>query len=73
MRMKNYTILALLALLLLSSCQKEFNSVYKSTDYRYKYEYAKESYDRGKYQRAVTLLQDLIVPMKGSQDAQECL
>ena len=70
MRMKNYTILALLALLLLSSCQKEFNSVYKSTDYRYKYEYAKESYDRGKYQRAVTPLQDLIVPMKGRQDAQ---
>lgn len=63
----------MLALLLLTGCQKEFNAVYKSTDYRYKYEYAKQCYAEGKYQRAVTLLQDLIVPLKGSQDAQEGL
>ena len=30
--------------LLLSSCAKEFNAVYKSTDYDYKYEFAKEIY-----------------------------
>ena len=71
--MKNISILTMLALLLLTSCQKEFNAVYKSTDYRYKYEYAKQCYAEGKYQRAVTLLQDLIVPLKGSQDAQESL
>ena len=72
-RMKNISILTMLALLLLTGCQKEFNAVYKSTDYRYKYEYAKQCYAEGKYQRAVTLLQDLIVPLKGSQDAQESL
>ncbi|MDY4409773.1 MAG: outer membrane protein assembly factor BamD [Prevotella sp.] len=71
--MKNISILTMLALLLLTGCQKEFNAVYKSTDYRYKYEYAKQCYAEGKYQRAVTLLQDLIVPLKGSQDAQESL
>ena len=71
--MKNISILTMLALLLLTGCQKEFNAVYKSTDYRYKYEYAKQCYAEGKYQRAVTLLQNLIVPLKGSQDAQESL
>lgn len=64
---------ALIPLMLLSGCAREFNSVYKSSDIKYKYEYAKESYALGKYQRAATLLQDLIIPEKGSQDAQECL
>lgn len=59
--------------LLLSSCAKEFNQVYKSQDFRYKYEYAKECFAMGKYDRASTLLQELIIPEKGSQDAQECL
>lgn len=66
-------IAALMPLMLLSGCAKEFNSVYKSSDIKYKYEYAKECYALGKYQRAASLLQDLIVPEKGSQDAQECL
>lgn len=66
-------VAAVSSLLLLTGCAKEFNTVYKSTDFRYKYEYAKESFALGKYQRATTLLQELIVPEKGSQDAQECL
>lgn len=71
--MKNIFILTLFALILLSSCAKEYNSVYKSQDYRYKYEYAKECYAEGKYSRAASLLQELIVPKKGSHDAEECL
>lgn len=71
--MKKTTMIALVSVLLLSGCAKEFNSVYKSKDFRYKYEYAKESFALGKYQRATTLLQELIIPEKGSQDAQECL
>lgn len=71
--MRKTAIMALVSLLLLSGCAKEFNSVYKSKDYRYKYEYAKECFALGKYQRATTLLQELIIPQKGSQDAQECL
>lgn len=59
--------------MLLCGCAKEFNSVYKSQDYRYKYEYAKECFASGKYSQASVLLQDLIIPKKGSADAQECL
>ena len=59
--------------LLLSSCAAEFNRVYKSTDYDYKYEYAKESFARGKYNQAISLLQELVTIKKGSDDAEECL
>lgn len=67
-------ILALFSVVLLfSSCAKEFNQVYKSADYRYKYEYAKECFANGKYTRAVTLLQELIVQAKGTAEAEESL
>lgn len=71
--MKRISIMLFLTALLFGSCAKEFNNVYKSTDFRYKYEYAKECYALGKYQRAASLLQELIVPQKGSHDAEECL
>ena len=71
--MKKTLIAACAALFLFNSCAKEFNLVYKSNDFRYKYEYAKECFAQGKYDRASTLLQELIVPEKGSADAQECL
>lgn len=38
--MKKAVLASLTAILLLSSCAKEFNAIYKSQDYRYKYEYA---------------------------------
>ena len=41
------------AVLLFSSCAQEYNRVYKSQDYTYKYEYAKECFANGKYSRAV--------------------
>lgn len=71
--MKKTLIAACAALFLFNSCAKEFNQVYKSNDFRYKYEYAKECFAQGKYDRTSTLLQELIVPEKGSADAQECL
>lgn len=71
--MKKTLFIGVVTLLLFGSCAHEFNQVYKSTDYRYKYEYAKECFASGKYTRAVTLLQDLIIPEKGGRDAQECL
>jgi outer membrane protein assembly factor BamD len=68
------TILFLgVAVLLFSSCAHEFNQVYKSPDYLYKYEYAKECYANGKYTRATTLLQELIVQLKGRNAEQESL
>ena len=59
--------------LLMTSCAGEFNRVFKSTDYSYRYEYAKQCFAEGKYQRAVSLLQDLITLKKGTDEAQESL
>lgn len=66
-------ILALGTMLLLSSCAGEFNKVYKSDDYAYKYEYAKQQFANGKNTRAIALLQELVTMEKGTQNAQECL
>ena len=66
-------ILILFLVVLMTSCAHEFNSVYKSSDYSYKYEYAKECFASGRYSNAVTLLQDLVMMKKGSEEAQECL
>ncbi|MGI6242460.1 MAG: outer membrane protein assembly factor BamD [Prevotella sp.] len=71
--MKKFVLMAFCVLLLFGSCAKEFNQVYKSPDYRYRYEYAKECFVNGKYTRAVTLLQGLIVQQKGTAEAQESL
>jgi outer membrane protein assembly factor BamD len=50
---------------LMASCAGEFNKVYKTSDYDYRYEYAKQMYAEGKYSRAATLLQDMITMKKG--------
>ncbi len=72
--MKKTIVLAVTALaLLFSSCAHEYNKVYMSNDTQYKYEYAKECFANGKWQRAVSLLTDLIVVQKGSENAQESL
>lgn len=59
--------------MLLTGCANEFNKVYKTTDNAYKYEYAKESFARGKYVRASTILQGLVTMQKGTDNAQESL
>ncbi len=71
--MKKHTATIIFSALLLSSCATEFNKVYKTTDNAFKYEYAKECFARGKFVRASTLLQDLILVQKGSDNGQECL
>lgn len=70
---KLFFISTICVALLFSSCANEFNAVYKSTDNNYRYEYAKESFFKGKYTRAITLLNDLIVVQKGTENAQESL
>ena len=69
---KFFPIIAVTALLL-TSCANEFNQVYRTTDYAYKYEYAKECFAKGRYTRANTLLQDLVTLQKGTDNAQESL
>lgn len=65
--------IALVAILTLGSCAREFNKVYRTTDTDFKYEYAKECYVQGKYSNAVTLLQDLVTIQKGTDNGQESL
>lgn len=58
---------------MLSGCSTQFNRVYKSPDYDYKYEYAKQCFAEGKFTQAITLLQELVTIKKGTDEAQECL
>lgn len=71
----NKKILAIMipAVLLFSGCAHEFNQVYKSQDTNYKYEFAKEAFANGKYTQASTLLEELIMVMKGTDNAEESL
>ena len=71
--MKKPLLIISTAALLLSSCAQEFNQVYKSDNVQYKYEYAKECCAKGKYVRAITLLQELVTLQKGTENAQESL
>lgn len=61
------------AIVLLASCRSEFNAVYKSSDYDYRYEYAKEQFARGKYDQASLLLGDMLSYTKGKENGEECM
>ena len=70
---KNIFIVALLAAALgLTSCG-EYYKLLKSTDYEYKYEAAKSYFAKGQYNRAATLLNELIAILKGTDKAEESL
>ena len=71
--MKKALVILSCAMILLSSCAAEFNRVYKSTDYDYKYEYAKQLFATHKFSQAITLLQELVQIKKGTDDGEECL
>lgn len=71
--MKNNIIISIFAVVLFSGCAHEFNQVYKSQDYNYKYEYAKECLAYGKYTQAITLLEELVTIQKGTDNAEESL
>lgn len=72
--MNKYIIFSIVSvLMLLTSCAKEFSAIYKSTDYSYRYEYAKEMYALGKNEKASLLFGDMVTVMKGTDNAEECL
>jgi outer membrane protein assembly factor BamD len=66
------TCILVVAATLFSSCG-EFTTVEKYGDPEYKYELAKASYVMGRYTHATDLFTELVVKMKGSGNAQECL
>jgi outer membrane protein assembly factor BamD len=71
--MKKSVIMLICALALFSSCVGEFTRVCKSTDYDYKYEYAKQLFATRKFNQAIILLQEVVQMKKGSEQAEECL
>lgn len=72
--MKRNIIIILLTALVMSSCSS-FTNLYKhkvkDKDYDYMYEAAKEYYAAGKYNLSITLLNDLITILKGSDRGEE--
>lgn len=70
--MKLKPIYFLLAAVLLSSCG-EYNKILKSTDQELKYTYAKKYFDEKKYERSITLLEELVPYFKGTSRAEESL
>ena len=73
MNMKCILSLSLGLVILLTGCASEFNSVYKTADNVYKYEYAKQCFAMGKFDNAATLLAELVTIQKGKTTAQESL
>lgn len=65
-------ILSILATVLLSSCG-EFNRVLKSPYPETKFTYAKKYFEEKKYGRAISLLEDIVPSMKGTDKAEESL
>ena len=70
--MKKTVLIFVLAASLFSSCG-EYNKLLKSTDYEYKYEAAKAYFAKGQYSRSITLLNELINILKGTDKAEESL
>jgi len=58
--------------ILLSACS-EYNKVLKNTNVMVKYEAAKKYFDKEKYSRAATLLEDVVPLLRGSAYAEEAL
>jgi len=71
--MKNLWITAVLASIAFTSCKTAYNEVYKTTDYDYKYEAAKEYYAAGQYTKCYQLLEDMVMMLKGTDKAEESL
>lgn len=57
---------------LLSGCG-EYTKVLKSRDVDYKFDYAKRAYDEKKYMQAITLLNEVIQPLRGGEKGEEAL
>ena len=62
----------MMSALFFSSCG-EYNRVLKSTDYEYRYSYAKKYFNEKKYTKSATLLEDLYQNFRGTAYAEESL
>ncbi|MDH6341519.1 outer membrane protein assembly factor BamD [Parabacteroides sp. PFB2-12] len=70
--MKKVILFLMMSTLFFSSCG-EYNRVLKSTDYEYRYSYAKKYFNEKKYTKSATLLEDLYQNFRGTAYAEESL
>ncbi len=70
--MKKVVLFLMMITLLFSSCG-EYNKVLKSTDYEYKYSYAKKYFNAKQYNKSATLLEELYPIFRNSSSAEESL
>lgn len=70
--MKRNIFFGLILASALVSCN-EFNNLLKTDDYDYKYEAAKGYYADGHYSRCAAIIEDMLLLLKGSPDAEESL
>jgi outer membrane protein assembly factor BamD len=68
MKMRKFAPVALVFLLLFSSCS-DYNKVVKSTDFEFKYKKALEYYEGGEYVKSSTLLKELLNVFRGTSRA----
>ena len=72
MRTYRHIIIVSALAILLTACG-EYNKVLKSSDYEYKYAYAKQAFEKKKYAQAYTILTDLVPVFRGTDKAEESL
>jgi len=70
--MKKVVSILMILTILLSSCG-EYNRVLKLSDYEVKYSYAKKYYNHRQYNKAASLLEELVPIFKGGTNAEEAL
>lgn len=70
--MKKILFFLMMITVLFSSCG-EYNRVLKSTDYEYKYSYAKKYFNAKQFSKSATLLEELYPVFRGSAYAEESL
>lgn len=68
-----YRYILLLPLLALMCSCGEYNKVLKSRDPEYKFDYAKRAFDQRKFTQAATVLNDIVVPLRGGPHGEEAL
>lgn len=68
----SYSVILLLLVFAVAACN-DYNNIVKTQDYEYKYEAAKGYYAQGQYNRAATLLSDVLSVLKGTDQGEESL
>jgi outer membrane protein assembly factor BamD len=68
MKMRNFALIAIAFILILSSCS-DYSKIVKSTDYEFKYKKAVEYYESKDYVKSSTLFKELINIVRGTSRA----